>query len=129
MAKSQPQYACVEQNFGQQPAIIHCPICGQATMESPDDGFNPCKHVAFVYVGVCGDFEYKSPEFEAKTASEEGAEQDFSFDNFRNALANLGYDNKLLALEVTYGGMACGPVWYTDVYGFDFAQIDENDDK
>jgi hypothetical protein len=34
-----------------------------------------------------------------------------------------GYDNSLPFSGVTYGGMGCGPVWYTDVYGFDFATM------
>ena len=36
---------------------------------------------------------------------------------------NAGYGNGLLALEITYGGMACGPVWYRDVYGFDYETV------
>lgn len=38
---------------------------------------------------------------------------------------NAGYGNDLLTLEITYGGMACGPGWYTDVYCFDFGVPDE----
>jgi len=39
------------------------------------------------------------------------------------ALALAGFDNKLLALEVTYGGMGCGPMWFTDVFGFDYGTL------
>ncbi len=46
-------------------------------------------------------------------------------DNFSDYLEVAGYDNKLLAIEVSSGGMACGPVWYTDVYGFDYGMIEE----
>ena len=42
---------------------------------------------------------------------------------------NAGYGNGLLALEITYGGMACGPVWYTDVYGFDFGMLEEGGEE
>lgn len=42
----------------------------------------------------------------------------------RKLLENAGYGNRLLALEITYGGMACGPVWYTDVYGFDYDTVE-----
>ena len=42
---------------------------------------------------------------------------------------NAGYGNGLLALEITYGGMACGPVWYTDVYGFNFGVLEEGGEE
>ncbi|MBK6407032.1 MAG: hypothetical protein IPF66_19650 [Holophagales bacterium] len=42
----------------------------------------------------------------------------------RKFLERIGCRNKLLALEITYGGMACGPVWYSDVYGFDYETVD-----
>lgn len=120
MEASLPQYAKVEQTFGAEPPIIHCPVCGEATM---DDGyFAPCEHVSFVYMGATGDFEYQSDDFSRRRT--EGDADDLSFDTFRDFLAKLGCDNKTLALEITYGGMACGPIWYTDVYGFSFASSD-----
>ena len=123
MTKAIPQYAKVELMFGADAPVIHCPVCGKATMESPDDGFSPCAHVSFIYMGVTGEFEYQSDEFAAKL---ESADTDnLSFDSFADYLAGMGYNNKTLALEVTYGGMACGPVWYTDVYGFSFASTGE----
>lgn len=120
MEKSLPQYAKVEQALGAEPPIMHCPVCGRATMDDGD--FSPCEHVAFVYMGATGDFEYQSEDF-SKRRGEDHAD-DLSFDTFRDFLSKLGYDNKTLALEITYGGMACGPVWYTDVYGFNFALPD-----
>ena len=45
----------------------------------------------------------------------------------RKLLERIGYGNKLLALEITHGGMACGPVWYTDVYGFDYGTVGEEE--
>ena len=46
----------------------------------------------------------------------------------RKLLERIGYGNKLLALEITYGGMACGPVWYTDVYGFDYETVGDEEE-
>ena len=40
---------------------------------------------------------------------------------------NARYGNGLLAREITCGGMACGPVWYTDVNGFDFGVAEEEE--
>ena len=56
--------------------------------------------------------------------------EEFKFDNFNQYLQQAGYDNKLLAIEITGGGMACGPIWHTDVFGFDYSTLaDEQDDS
>ena len=119
--KSIPQYARVEQPFGCEPPIVHCPICGQAI--SDDESATLCRHLAFVFVGAAGDFEYQSQDFASRFANVDI--QDMSFDSFVNVLRQAGYGNNLLAIEITYGGMACGPVWYTDVFGFDYQTISE----
>jgi hypothetical protein len=117
--KSSPAYARVEQPFGAKPPVIHCPICGQATL---DDGYiTPCKHLAFSYVGVNGEFEYQSVDFENRFSQMDIGE--LSFDGFPELLKQAGYGNHLLAIEITHGGMACGPVWYTDVIGFDYQSV------
>ena len=82
----------------------------------------PCPHLAFVFVGETGEFEYRSPAFEKKAARRRL--QDLDLVKLRKLLERIGYGNKLLALEVTYGGMACGPVWSTDVYGFDYETVE-----
>lgn len=62
-----------------------------------------------------------SPEFQEWLESTDY--EYLEFDNFQDVLATVGYDNKLLALDITYGGMAGGPVYYTDIIGFDYNQI------
>jgi hypothetical protein len=115
-----PQYARVEQPFGCRYPAVHCPICGQANFVD-EEGVTPCPHLAFNYVGELGDFDHQSDSFAEKTAGVEIDELDF--DTMQEFLTKAGYDNSLLVLEITYGGMGCGPVWYTDVYGFDFATM------
>ncbi len=120
--KKPPQIASIEQPFGCDMPTVHCPICGKAPLIlSEEDGatLEPCAHVAFIYIGAYGDFEYRSKDFD-KRAQE--AKQEFENSLELEALQTLGYDNKLLVLEITYGGMACGPVWYTDAYGFDYGE-------
>ena len=51
-----PAYARVDQPFGYGPPIIHCPICGLATIE--DGEISPCQHLAFSYVGGAGHFHF-----------------------------------------------------------------------
>ena len=66
-----PQYAAVEQPFGCKQQIVHCPICGSSTIKESDSGYevSPCHHLAFVYIGELGDFEYKSDNFEQRITS------------------------------------------------------------
>lgn len=58
-----PQFAMVEQPFGQVPPVIHCPICGHAVSDY-DTGADPCNHLAFMW--YAGEFGYMSPDFAAR---------------------------------------------------------------
>ena len=123
--KSIPQYAQIEQPFGCELPVVHCPICGKATHHIGEEGaeVTPCPHLAFIYIGDAGDFEYTSQDFEK--SMENIDDEELTFDTFREFLQKAGYGNKLLAMEITYGGMACGPVSATDVFGFDYGTLAE----
>lgn len=123
---SKPQFASVEQPFGCEPPRPHCPICGKAVVRLDDEGFartDPCPHLTFLFVGEVGEFEYRSPAFEKKANGRRLYDLDLV--KLHKLLERVGYGNKLLALEITHGGMACGPVWYTDVYGFDYGMVED----
>ena len=136
-------YVSIEQPFGLQPPQVHCPICGQQQFVEQDDEYleTPCEHLAFVFGGEEDEFVYASADFSARFARFD-AELDLRFpeearageeyeeassfyrDLFPRRLADLGYGAHLLALRITYGGMAEGsPVWFSDVYGFDYSTI------
>ena len=122
---SKPQFASVEQPFGCEPPRPHCPVCGKAVVRVDGEGsaeVAPCPHLAFLFVGEVGEFEYRSPGFEKKANGRRLYGLDLV--KLRRLLDRIGYGNTLLALEITYGGMACGPVWSTDVYGFDYGTVD-----
>ena len=126
---SKPQFASVEQPFGCDSPRPHCPICGKSALKVDDDGLacvDPCPHLAFVFVGEVGEFEYRSPSFERKAARRRL--HDLDLGKLRRLLERIGYGNELLALEITHGGMACGPVWYTDVYGFDYGTVGDEEE-
>jgi hypothetical protein len=131
--QTSPQYASIEQPFGCEPPLVHCPICGNKT--SHENEINPCKHLAFVYVGELNEFIYQSEVFGNRfettlTEHQEIDEDEYScirLDTLQDCLKEAGYDNNLLALEITYGGMACGPVWFTDVYGFDYGTLADSE--
>ena len=116
MEKSLPQYAKIEQKFGVEPPVIHCPVCGKAALDQTGRDVDLCRHVVFIYLGAAGGFAFKSGAFEQRLNEDD--EFEVSFETFPAYLDKWGYDSQLLALEVSYGGMGCGPVWYTDVFGF-----------
>ena len=124
-AQSTPQYASVEQHFGIEPPVMHCPICGQALCNADGVFETPCEHLAFLYLDDTGDFLHESADFKKKIDAFRNDEnfEGFDWSSFPNFLKQLGYDNKMLALAVTYGGMGCGPVWYMDIYGFDYGTL------
>jgi len=80
-----------------------------------------CRHLAFVFIGETAEFGYRSADFQKREARRRTSQLDLS--RLRGVLERIGYGNKLLALEITYGGGACGPVWYSDVYGFDYETV------
>lgn len=117
-------YAPFEQPFGCDPPIVHCPICGQAARKDTEDGgvITPCPHLAFIYVGMLGDYEYTSEDFARRLEGLDDEDLE-EMEELREVLAAAGYGNQLLALEVTYGGMGCGPMWFTDAFGFDYSTL------
>ena len=112
-----PQYAMIEQPLGTDPQQVYCPICGNAAVDK-DGEAGKCPHLAFVYPGLAAEFIYESAKFQQNTASLDKSE--VTFETFREFLKSAGYGKRLLAIEVTYSGLACGPVRYTDIYGFDY---------
>lgn len=117
-------YASVEQPFGCDPPIVHCPICGQASLNVTDEGgvVTPCPHLAFIHVGELGEYVFASEDFARRISELDDDELD-EMDHVREVLAAAGFGKELLALEVTYGGMGCGPMWFTDVFGFDYGTL------
>jgi hypothetical protein len=132
--KTKPQYARVEQPFGDDPPIAHCPICGQASMILDEYGADvtPCDHLVFIYVGASGGFEYQSKDFEARMAKlDDDDEEDdgLCLDNFQRFLEKAGYGNEMLAIEISYGGMGHCPVYYSDVFGFDYSVSSQEENE
>lgn len=127
--EKKPQFARVEQPFGCEFPVVHCPICGKATTKLEDGisdpNYTPCEHFAFIYLGVVGEFVYSTEDFNKRI--EKIDDEEIDFDEFEKFLQKAGYDNKLLSIELTHGGMACGPVWYTDIFAFDYGILAKND--
>ena len=124
---SKPQFAAVEYAFPQPDLpVVHCPICGKGTHDVHEDGssdMTPCAHVAFIFLGEPCTFAYKSDDFDHRIDAKNS--EDWSLENFQELLEKLEYDNKMLALEITHGGLSGngGEIWYMDIYGFDYSVI------
>ncbi len=123
--KTTPQYAQIEQHLGIDPPNVHCPICGTVCNQEV-----PCEHLAFIHAEVLNDYVYKSEDYSKRLAQLEkekeviiDEEEFYITGDVESFLMSIGYDNKMLALEITYGGIAGGPVWYTDIFGFDYSTI------
>lgn len=118
MANTQngPQFARIEQPFGTESPNVHCPICGKTTIDYDSDAV--CEHLAFIYVSEGGAFIYTSKDFQKRTRLEDI--EGYSSDDLESLIYDADYKNELLVLEITHGGMACGPVWCTIVFGFDY---------
>lgn len=120
------QYAQVEQPVNVNPPIVHCPICGNPSITLGNEGgeVTPCEHMAFMYVGEIGEFPYKSDDFDQRIKNVEFEDENNVDDDrygIKKVLADAGYDNKMLAIEITYVGISCcGPSSSTVICGFDY---------
>jgi hypothetical protein len=115
----EPRYVKVEQEFGVPPPEFHCPVCGRPAVETADDPAKACAHLVFFYSGLVNEFIYTRPDFDAKAKA---YEEDDEVDNLEDYLAKTELGAGFFALEIGYGGMACGPVWFSDIVGFDCSQ-------
>ncbi len=124
MRKSDPQWVSLELPMGADPNV-HCPICGGQVLGPDESGvceINVCPHLVFVHVGMANKFEYQSEEFMQRMSTVD--EYDELNDDLREFVRALEYDERLLALEITTSGMACGPVSSTDVFAFDYGLVE-----
>lgn len=76
------------------------------------------RYQTFFYV-----FAYAFEDFDKMTEEVDINE----YEEFKKFLEAADCVNKLLAIKITYGGMACGPDWYSDIYGFDYGTLIPSD--
>ncbi len=118
-----PQYAEVKLPSGlleDERYFVHCPICGNPSLNRSDYNPNPCPHLAFIYTAVDeGFFEYQSPHFEARIT--EVKSEHVNYHDFPDILHQAGYENTFLAIALTESSFdSCGPHGITEIYGFDY---------
>jgi len=118
-------YATVETEFGHR-FELHCPACGHPAWNGEIE--TDCPHLAFVHSGDLAEFVKTSPEFETLLALHvpDADSEAVDAETVREQLEEMGLGAGWLVLEVRTSGMACGPVFTTDVYGFHLDAVDSD---
>ena len=92
-------------------AALCCPACGNP-QENELQVLQPCKHLACVYDQEGHQFTFKSDDFKQRLAASETSLND---ELDAHVLAQLGYGDELLALDLTRAGC-----WSRELFAFDF---------
>lgn len=134
-----PQIVSIHQPFGAPDPVVHCPICGQRSIQviGGSRQASPCPHLAFVFCDEFSEFEYESSDFKKRTADFQkrnldpgkaiGHDDDvhrlIRIQDFPALLKAAGYDTSLLALEITFGTKSTPYLSATEIYGFDYGSL------
>lgn len=124
--RSEPEYVSLSWSSDEEYPEIKCPVCKkQNVIVNEEAGWNieTCVHLAFVRP-YGGEYAYESVDYYKRHSRKRKTERDFN--GFLEYLMFLGYDNRFFAYEVTFYGISCGPVQYTDIIGYD-SKITEED--
>ena len=92
-------------------AGLCCPACGGA-QEDELQVLRPCKHLACLYDQEAQQFTFKSDDFKPRLAATKISLTD---ELHAQVLAQLGYGDELLALELTRVGC-----WSCELFAFNF---------
>ena len=92
-------------------AGLCCPACGGA-QEEELQVLRPCKHLACLYDQEAQQFTFKSDDFKPRLAATKISLTD---ELHAQVLAQLGYGDELLALELTRVGC-----WSCELFAFNF---------
>ena len=92
-------------------AGLCCPACGGA-QEDELQVLRPCKHLACLYDQEAQQFTFKSDDFKPQLAATKISLTD---ELHAQVLAQLGYGDELLALELTRAGC-----WSRELFAFNF---------
>ena len=111
----------IDWGLGGEAQKIFCPICG--ALEDPENA-DYCAHVNFVYLPGYDAFEYVAASFSTtidKLRSAYALQGDDDATSVSGLLENLPSTGTNFILQLSSGGMACGPTTFAAIYGFDLA--------
>jgi hypothetical protein len=117
--RTRPQFITFNSGADSDPATIHCPFCGLAPVftDENSEGENFCPHLAFTHTGSFNHFVYFSGSFSDKTG--ESGNDEIGSGDLVDWLEKIGYGNEMIVMQVSHHGMACGPMFCEDSYGFE----------
>jgi hypothetical protein len=92
-------------------AALYCPSCG-TPQEDDLQVLQPCKHLVCVYDQEAQEFTFQSDGFKQRLAMSNASISD-ELDT--HVLAQLGYGDELLALDLTRAGC-----WSRELFAFNF---------
>ena len=108
-------------DFGREMPKICCPICG--ALEDPEMA-DYCEHVNFIYLPGDDEFEYVADSFSTTVdglKSTRGSQSDDDDTTMLALLEKLPSTGTNFILHLSSGGIACGPMTFIAIYGFDLA--------
>lgn len=109
--------AAIEVPLGADFPQVHCPACGAPVFSG--NAYGGCKHLAFCYVSEVDEAEMV-PDHLAETVAQAKNEAEETDRTLIEVLLEKLDRGSMFCLEITSGGMACGPVWTTAYIAFDF---------
>jgi hypothetical protein len=112
----------VDIGMGGEPPKHFCPVCGTEFLSGGE--LNACPHLKYFYADVADGFVYLAPELgEAEYPKHE---DDDEWDGTRIMRQKLQEQSKnprvIIEFMVQHGGMACGPIFCTDIYCIEFGR-------
>ena len=111
----------IDWGLGADAPKIFCPVCGE--LEDPENT-DYCTHVTFVYLPGYDEFDYVADSFTTvvdELRSTHDAQSDEDDATVLALLEKLPSTGTNFILQLSSGGMACGPTGFTAIYGFNLA--------
>ena len=125
--KPTPGYVVIEAagDAGYPPVL--CPVCGHNNVhvESDEAEVDECPHLAFIYLGALGDFEFRSDEFAARMARL-GPDADFDIDGLDVFMAQAGYGDEMVVLAFDQPSGGHFRTVHRNLHGFLRTLVDES---
>lgn len=118
----------VEYPFGyDEPLVVHCPACGARVLDPDEEEEEECPHLLFIFSGMAQTFYHASERAERLLAQAEAkmseTEDEGDVDDYPSemdlVLRELPETTTSFVMDITTGGMGCGPVWETLSFCFD----------
>lgn len=107
----------IQSPFGADHPELRCPVCGTQLQNNEEYVEQPaCSHVTYAFCHTAMAFDYLRSDLEAQLEQrrEEEREDDDEKSDLELVREFLADDTLVTEFELTSGGMACGPCWYTN---------------